>query len=157
MKKGVLSPWEKKPEPTAIEKVIANSDEVPKREIRFKGRAFHIYVRFYTADTDAEALTSYAKDALGTAISEILKIGTSTLEALQRQSIELDARKALWPKVTVNLGPVTLYVKASSYEPAMAELMAIDRIALALSNAKAENQKIRQHLDDRDIFITRSA
>ena len=60
-------------------------------------------------------------------------------------------------KVTVSLGPVSLYVKASSFDPKMAQLMAMDRIALSLADARNTSKKVRKVIDEHDIIVARKA
>lgn len=161
MAKGVMSPWATAPKETAqdkAEQIIENSPEgAPRREISFDGRAFQIVVAFFSFERDAKKLNSYAHDALGRAVASALKADPAMLQELKRQSIFLDESHLLAPKVTVRLGPVTLYVKASSFDPKMAQLMAMDRVALAISDACGLSVKIRKTLADHDVLIARKA
>lgn len=161
MNKGVMSPWAAAPKETAqdkAEQIIENSPEgAPRREISFDGRAFQIVVAFFSFDRDSKRLNSYAHDALGRAIASALKADPAMLQELKRQSIFLDESHLLAPKVTVRLGPITLYVKASSFDSKMAQIMSMDRIALALADASGISAKVRRTLEDHDVLIARKA
>ena len=161
MTKGVMSPWAMKSGETPQEKAERVLEEVhegmPRREMTFDGRAFQIVVAFFSLDREPEKLSTYAHDALGRVIQSALTVDKTLSQEFERQSITLDSNKMLSPKVTVPLGPITLYVKASSFEPKMAKLMAIDRIALALSDAKGRSAKIKTCLEDHDAAVVRKA
>ena len=159
MTKGVLSPWEKAPQATPkelTERLIEETPEgAPRREVTFDGRAFQLIVAFFSFDRDAKRLTGYAHDALGRALAAALKVDDALREEFQRQSIFTEEARVLAAKVTVRLGPVTLYVKASSFEPQMAQLMAMDRIALALADARNASKKVRKVIDEHDVVVAR--
>lgn len=161
MTKGVLSPWaapERESETARAERIIEDSVEgAPRREITFDGRAYQIVVPFFSFEKNAGKLSVYAHDALGRAIQSALKVDSVLKEELARQSIYQDESRVLAAKVTVTLGPLILYVKASSFEPKMAQLMAMDRIALALSDARGISAKVRKCLDDHGILVARKA
>lgn len=161
MTKGVLSPWAKPEHDTAVDRAERIAEEsvegVPRREMTFDGRAFQVTVAFFSLERDGAKLSKYAQDALGRAIDATLKVDKALLGEFARQSIVLDAQKLLAPKVTVTLGALTLYVKASSFDEKMAKLMAIDRIALALLDAKSQSAKVRKSLEDHDVLIARKS
>ena len=158
MSKGVDSPWTKRREDPLekAERTIEESLEgAPRREITFDGRAFQIVVAFFSLERDQKLLSGYAHDALGRAVKHLLTCDGSFLDDLNVQSIYLDHTKVMGPKVTMTLGPVTLYAKASSFKPAMAQLMALDRLALAISDAKGRSKKIKDALKDCDVVVAR--
>lgn len=161
MTKGVMSPWAATPKETAqdrAEQIIENSPEgAPRREVSFDGRSFQLVVAFFSFERDDKKLSAYAHDALGRAVASALKADPAMLQEFKRQSIFLDESHLLAPKVTVRLGPVTLYVKASSFDPKMAQLMAMDRIALAMADARGLSPKIRKTFDDHDVLVARKA
>ena len=161
MTKGVLSPWAapgRESEQEKAERIIEDSVEgAPRREITFDGRAYQIVVPFFSFEKDPKRLSAYAHDALGRAVQATLKSDGTLRDELARQSIYEDASKVLAAKVTVTLGPLVLYVKASSFEPKMAQLMAMDRIALALSDARGLSIKVRKSLEDHGIVVARKA
>ena len=161
MTKGVISPWATPKGESAkeqTERLIDESSEgAPKREITFDGRAFQLVVSFFSFDRDQPRLASYAHDALGRAISAALKVGGTLKGEFERQSIYTDESRVLAPKVTVRLGGLTLYVKASSFDSKMAQLMAMDRIALALADARNESKEVRRVIEEHDVVIARKA
>lgn len=161
MTKGVLSPWaapERESEKDRAERIIEDSVEgAPRREITFDGRAYQIVVPFFSFEKDPKRLSVYAHDALGRALQLALKVDTVLRQELARQSIYEDEAKVLAAKVTVTLGPLTLYAKASSFEPKMAQLMAMDRIALSLSDSRGISLKVRKCLEDHGIVVARKA
>jgi hypothetical protein len=161
MTKGVLSPWEatKKESPAdTAERMIEESPEgAPRREITFDGRAFQITVAFFSFDKDMKRMSSYAHDALGRALASALAVDSVLAREMARQSIFMDETKVLAAKVTIRLGPVTLFVKASSFDPKMAQLMAMDRIALAMVDSRNASVKVKKAMDDHDVVIARKA
>ena len=86
-----------------------------------------------------------------------MKVDSVLRQELARQSIYEDEAKVLAAKVTMTLGVLTLYAKASSFEPKMAQLMAMDRIALAISDARGLSLKVRKSLEDHGIVVARKA
>ena len=161
MSKGVISPWaapEKESATDRAERMIEESPEgAPRREVTFDGRAFQLVVAFFSFDRDSTRLSGYAHDALGRAIVAAFKVDEVLLKEFSRQSIFTDEGKVLAAKVTVRLGPVSLYVKASSFDPKMAQLMAMDRIALSLADARNMSKKVRKVIDEHDIIVARKA
>jgi hypothetical protein len=93
--------------------------------------------------------------------------GLARFSRLARLRFEHSGPRALSPAVllvedvadapTVTLGPLVLYAKASSFEPKMAQLMAMDRIALSLSDARGISLKVRKCLEDHGIVVARKA
>lgn len=161
MTKGVLSPWQTPKKETSEEKaerMIEESPEgAPRREITFDGRAFQITVAFFSFDKDQKRLASYAHDALGRALSSALVADGTLAKELTRQSIFTDEKKVLAAKVTIRLGPVTLFAKASSFDAKMAQLMAMDRLALAIVDSRNASAKVRKTMEDHDVVIARKA
>lgn len=161
MTKGVFSPWaavERESAKETAERTIEESVEgAPRREITFDGRAFQIVVAFFSFDKDANRLSGYAHDALGRGVEATLKVDDALRSEFTRQSIFTDPAKVMAAKVTVQLGLVTLYVKASSFDPKMAQLMAVDRIALAISDARGRSPKVRKSFEEHDIVVARKA
>jgi hypothetical protein len=157
--KGIVNPWIKPQGETpqqAAERAIEEAPEgAPKRDITFDGRAFHLRVSFYSFEKNQDRLSAFAHDALGRAISDALKVDGVLLSELKHQSIFLDEKQVLAAKVTVRLGPVTLYVKASSFDPKTAQIMAMDRIGLALANARNASAKVRKCFDEHELIIAR--
>ena len=161
MSKGIFSPWSTPVVETPKEKterLIEESPEgAPRRTVTFDGRAFQIVVGLFSFDKDSRNLSNYAHDALGRAVTAVLKIDNALIDEFKRQSIFLDKANLLDPKVEIKLGSVTLYVKASSFDPKMATLMAFDRIALSLTNVSNNHKNIRTCLADHDIQLARKA
>ena len=161
--KGVFSPWGMNKKESVQEKVqrafAEDPSSIPTKTMTFDGRAFQIITAFRTYDKEPELLTSYAKDALGRAIDEALKKSPALKKELSLQSIYLegDPAKDLHPTVTLLLGPLTLWVKASSFDPKMASLMAHDRLALAVVDASNLSKPIRDIFAEHNIIIARKA
>ena len=163
MSRGILSPWAKTtPTNTAqarAEAQLENGDgrDLPYREVTFDGRSLQIIVGFYTFDKDAPRLQAYAHDALGRAITHALGVDAELRRQLELQSVATDAAKMLAPKVTLTLGALVLYVKASSFDPKLARLMATDRLALSLADARNASKKVAQSLVDHSVTIASKA
>jgi hypothetical protein len=157
--KGVISPWATPKKETAEERLDRIQEEspegIPQRQITFNGRAFQITVSFFSMDTDQARLSGYAHDALGRVITAALQVDDTLSVEFKRQSITRDPSTMLVPKVKVELGELALYVKASSFDAAMARLMALDRIALALSDACGASRKVRKVMTDHEVVVAR--
>lgn len=161
---GVHNPWGKPPtkqqEANAkIDAILANDPtrKPPRRSSIFEGRSFQIVVDFYSFELDPAQLTRYAADALGRAITAAREKARAVESNLSRQSVVFEEDKALWPKVSLKLGPTTLFARASSHDPKLAYMMAIDRVSLALMDAMLEAPALRAFFTNAGIIITRKA
>jgi hypothetical protein len=154
-----MSPWTAPPKESPAEQAERLIDETengaPRREITFDGRAFQLIVAFFSFDQDSRRVSGYAHDALGRAVVAALVADGALRREMDRQSIYTEEERVMAPKVTVRLGPITLFVKASSFDPKTAQLMAMDRIALALVDSRGASAKVRKLLDEHDIVIAR--
>lgn len=161
--KGVFSPWGMNKKESVQEKVqrafAEDPSKIPTKTMTFDGRAFQIITAFRTYDTDPELLTSYAKDALGRAIQEALKKNPALKKEMAIQSLYLenDSAKELHPTVTLSLGPMSVWAKASSFDPKMASLMAHDRLALAIVDASNVSKPVRDIFAEHNIIVARKA
>jgi hypothetical protein len=161
--KGVFSPWGINKKETIQEKVqrafADDPSNIPTKVMTFDGRAFQIIVSFRSYDKDPDLLTSYAKDALGRALQDVIKKSPTFKKGLTTQSIYLEgaSEKELHPMVTLALGPLTLWVKASSFDPKMASLMAHDRLALAAVEAINQSKIVRDIFTEHNVIIARKA
>lgn len=141
------SPWEGVKEDQQPQ--VKAEDNAPVIRYTVSGRIYEICVAFRTFDKDRDKLAEYALVALGMALESCLKAFPNLVKMLEQQSIVLSTEKAPWPKVTLALGPVTIYAKAGSFDTKTAALMAFDRLALCLTDEVLDakgREALKSHL-----------
>lgn len=116
-----------------------------KQGVVFSGRGYNVHVQVKAPDAEIGA-EKIARAVLGAAIGEIWrKARVPVEEAFRTQNVFKVA--PLVPKVTFELGDLTLYASASSSDLALAQQMALDRVAMALASCRARVPGAKDVLD----------
>jgi hypothetical protein len=152
--KGILNPWApKEAQVPAVEadgvrsKVVLNEfdlgQEAPFMSVVFRGQTYGLRIQVVRQRTEPE-MYALANFVLGEFFAELLKKVPKARAILARQSIFTSPPAA--PKVTLELGPVTLYATAGSTSLELAKKMTIDRIVLALLECRVDLPASREIL-----------
>lgn len=153
MTKGIHSPWTKK-EATKVEDEPlrapdSRGDEAPPLPVRFPGRAYNLEVALVLpkrTKITAEQGQDLGRTVLGLALQELFKKAPPSVGVFTKQG--LTSTPPFGPKVTFQLGTLVLYAKASSMDMDLALKMAVDRIALALTECRVTYPAASKILDD---------
>lgn len=127
---GILNFWGPK-EPAKTEPTApARPGKRPEaRPVVFPGQLYKLIL-------DAPDV-AHAKGALGALLTAVLT-GLTARGVFAKQSLFLN--RPLGPVTELRLGELTLYAKAGSSDPKLAGAMAVDRIAFALTECRADKQ-----------------
>lgn len=155
--KGIISPWSKEAQPEVPEPT-RRREEAPSHEVtgavpgvtdvipvRFEGRNYVLMVRCVVPKR-ANPTPELARAQLGLMLFALFGRVKTARKYLQAQSI--DTEPPLGPKVTLQLGSLTLYARASSMDEELALRMAVDRLAMALLECRGWNPDTKRVLDE---------
>lgn len=138
--KGILSPWGLKREEPAftVEDRLREKIRRGRTPVAVQGRQYHLLVTlpvsFKRDDSAVGNATTAAMHVLGEFFA---RANTKELVALlATQKLGFKEEAILGPRVSFELGPVKLYAAASSHDVKLAQAMALDRLALALTQAR---------------------
>jgi hypothetical protein len=129
---------------------------VQRRTAIFEGRGYNIHVAVKRPDPEL-GLETIARAILGEAILQSLPANRrgDVFAELEHQSIY--RTEPAGPKVTLALGDLTLYAAASSSDLALAQKMAVDRLALALSTLRLKFSGAKAAFDKYEVSMSRRA
>lgn len=158
--KGIISPWARRPATPAAEDAPASPsapasptlqefDNARWSYVTLEGRVFKLalgYLPCKGRDRFEDAAENF-----GAALERLFAEVPAFEAALAAQSIH--RVKPLGPRVVLTFGPVTLHAVASSRDVEVARGMAVDRLCLALTAAKAKTHVVGRMLDDHKISI----
>lgn len=138
--KGILSPWGLKRDeaPQTVEEQLRAKMRRGRTPVAIQGRQYHLLVTlpvgFKRDDTAALSATTAAMHVLGEFFGRAATREFHALLAVQKLALKEEA--IIGPRVAFELGPVKLYAAASSHDVKLAQAMALDRLALALTQAR---------------------
>lgn len=137
--KGVISPWglRKEEAPLTVEEQLQPKVRQGRTPVAIQGRQYHLLVTLpvsFRRDESAGAnATTAALHVLGELFGGADTKAFRALLATQRLAL---TDTLLGPRVAFEFGPVTLYAAASSHDVKLAKALAVDRLALALTQAR---------------------
>ena len=83
-------------------------------------------------------------------------LSPSFMSVLRTQNLSVNDRDIVGPKVTFEFGPVKLHAAASSSDLALAQAFGIDRLALALTEARVKHKPIEALMKDHFLEVLRN-
>lgn len=153
-KPGLLDPWaepEKPAEQPSSRQQYENPDLAPHGLVQFSGQSYVLNIHVLLTGPNGPS-AKIAEAVLGAAIRILLDQFPASRSILQGQRLFLKPPQDA--SVPLVLGDFTLYASAGSREPELAHRMALDRIAMALTEAKQRVPGVRQLLGKFKIDIT---
>lgn len=138
--RGILSPWGLKREEPAltVEESLREKVRRGRTPVAVQGRQYHLLVilpvTFKRDDSAVGNATTAAMHVLGEFFARATTKELTALLAVQKLAFKEEA--IVGPRVSFELGPTKLYAAASSHDPKLAQAMALDRLALALTQAR---------------------
>lgn len=154
--KGVISPWAKlKPEADLpVEEQLTGKAKRGKTPVALQGRHYHILITLPVLLSKAEDADKGARHVFGEFFERAKS--PSFLEVLRRQSISWREVDVLGPKVTYEFGPMRLYAAASSSDLSLALALGLDRLALALTEARVRLPDVAKLLKEHFLEVIRN-
>ncbi len=153
MTKGIHNPWEKVTAPKPTEPVIqaptSRLDEAPPLPVRFAGQSYNLQVGIILpkkVKVTPEQAEKFGRIVVGAALKDLFKKFPASRQIFRTQAI--DDKVPFGPKITLELGDLILYAKASSMDPTLALKMTIDRVVLALMEVQSTFPGSKQILND---------
>lgn len=144
--RGVMSPWGKKPEeaPKTLEERVVAAAQKGHSIVKVDGRGYQLLITVPAKLRVGKLLEDAAKSILEEYVNEA---GKPLLKELELQSASFTRESLLGPVVEIPLRTKTLYFLASSSSKELAEAMAVDRLALAITyfNAKNRNDLLKKY------------
>jgi hypothetical protein len=138
--KGVISPWglKRNEAPLTLEERLRPKVRHGHTPVAIQGRQYHLLVRLPIGFKRDATATQHATDAATTVLGEFLVRAASKpfFALLAVQKLAFKEEQIIGPRVSFELGPVTLHAAASSHDVKLAQAMAVDRLALALTQAR---------------------
>lgn len=154
--KGIVNPWAPKTPESEIPvaEQLASRAKKGRTPVALQGRYYHVLVTLPVLLSKAEDADRAARHVVG----EFLEKARSQklLDILLRQKISWRESDVLGPKVTYDFGPVTLYAAASSSDLALAIALGLDRLALALTEARTRMPAIAELLKAHFLEVIRN-
>ncbi len=154
--KGIHSPWQKpeaaKPEELKFDAPISRLEEAPPLPVRFIGQGYNLQVGIVLpkkVKVSEEQAFKFARIVVGAAFKMLFQTFPRSMDIFRAQAI--DNKMPLGPKITLELGDLILYAKASSMDPTLALKMTIDRIVLALMEVQSTYPTSKRILTDHHI------
>lgn len=149
--KGIFSPWAKREDNTPPS--IFDGARVGTQVVRVVG-GLYVFVVTLQVRPKPENAQTMAMAVFGEALLAIESNTRVLLEELARQ--KLSARERLiGPCVELTLGNYTLFAAASASDPSVAMRMALDRLALALTQTFLKSPEAKSIFANHFIHITR--
>lgn len=157
---GVLSPWGIKREeaPKTVEEQLRQKVRRGSTPVAIQGRQYHLLVTlpvgFKRDDTATANATLAAMNVLGEFFARAASREFTGL--LKEQKLSLQEEDILGSRVSFELGPVKLYAAASSANLQLAQAMALDRLALALTQARIRIKGFDKILSEHFLGVVRN-
>lgn len=138
--KGVVSPWGMKREaaPATIEEQLRTKVRRGRTPVAVQGRQYQLLVTLPVSFKRDDTATLHATTAAMHVLGEFFTRAASRAftERLAEQKLALKEEAILGPRVAFELGAVRLFAAASSHDLKLAQAMALDRLAHALTQAR---------------------
>jgi hypothetical protein len=155
-KKGLISPWVKaKAEEDTVESRLRDKAKPGRTPVGMQGRFYTIMVTLPVLFNKGEDAELAARHVLGEFFSRAK--GHHFLESLRRQKLSWDEKDILGPKVTFEFGPVKIHAAASSSDLLLAQALGLDRLALALTEARVRQPSVAALLKEHFLEVLRNA
>lgn len=155
--KGVLNPWVQPAKAQEAEPVAAQLSakaRAGKTPVAFQGRLYTLLVTIPVLLKDSTDAEKAARHMLGELLTH--RALFDAMPTLRRQNLSLKEQDILGPRVQMPFGPATLYAAASSSDLALAQAMALDRLALALTEARARVPAVGKVLQEHGLEVLRN-
>jgi hypothetical protein len=138
--KGIISPWSLTREEPAqtVEEQLREKMRPGRTPVAIQGRQYHLLITLPISFKRDDSAVNNAKTAAMHVFGEFLSRAATRefIELLAKQKLSLKEEAILGPRVIFELGPVKLYAAASSHDAKLAQAMAVDRLALVLTQAR---------------------
>lgn len=158
---GVLSPWgllREKAEPLTVAEQLRTKVRPGRTPVAIQGRQYHLLVvlpmGFKQDDSATLSATTAALNVLGEFFQRAMS--KQLLALLHEQKLALEEEQIIGPRVAFELGPIKLYAAASSHDVKLAQAMALDRLALALTQARITIKGFHQLMSEHFLQIVRN-
>ena len=154
--KGIVSPWamQKTPEAAPVEEQLRDRARKGKTPVAMQGRHYTLLITLPVAFKDGQDADKGARHVVGEFFQRAQ--ATPLLDILRHQKISWIERDIIGPKVTFEFGPIKLYAAASSSDLALAQAFGIDRIALALTEARVRHKAMQELLKEHFLEVLRN-
>lgn len=129
---------------------------VQRRNVIFEGRGYNLHVTVKRPDAEIGAET-IARAILGEAILHIAPPNRREVVFAELETQSLYRTPPPGPQVTLALGDLTLYAAASSSDLALAQKMAVDRLAMALATLRTKLAGAKTSFDKYGVSVSRRA
>lgn len=154
--KGIVNPWalKKAESEMPVAEQLAMRAKKGRTPVALQGRYYHVMVTLPVLLSKAEDADRAARHVVG----EFLEKAKSQkfLDILLRQKISWRDTDVLGPKVTYDFGPVILYAAASSSDLSLAVALGLDRLALALTEARTRIPTVAELLKAHFLEVIRN-
>lgn len=129
---------------------------VQHRNVIFEGRGYNLHVTVKRPDPEIGTET-IARAILGEAILQIAPPNRRDVVFAELETQSLYRVEPAGPKVTLALGELTLYAAASSSDLVLAQKMAVDRLAMALTTLRIKLSGAKAAFDKYGVMVSRRA
>lgn len=157
---GVLNPWGLKREeaPKTVEDQLRGKVRRGSTPVAIQGRQYHLLVTLPVGFKRDDTATANATIATMNVLGEFFARATSRefTALLKEQKLSLQEEDIIGSRVSFELGPVKLYAAASSSNLSLAQAMALDRLALALTQARLRIKGFDKILSEHYLDVVRN-
>lgn len=158
--KGILNAWQSRQEaePLSFEEQLQAKVRDGKTPVAVQGRQYQLLITLPVAFKKKEDIATHAPQAAMHILGEFLaRTNSHSLRhLLHTQKLSFTESDIIGPCVSFQLGAIKLYAAASSSNEELAQAMAIDRLALALTRAKQTIPNITQLMTAHYLEIVRN-